>query len=213
MNGERILIVAREDCLLRSALTHLLRDGDERAVQCVPRLDQIERIAGGFRLIIIFTDFSLRNLSHKSRLLLESGQKVLLVLRSNCQHSFRYIKGLNFYGIISETSNYEELKVAINLITAKNSRYISPALLPLMIGEAATDSFFKLTKAEMEIAEFVLAGRKNKEIAGALKISEKTVSTHKTRIFKKLDVASDVDLLKLSQESWTWVNTAIKESL
>jgi DNA-binding NarL/FixJ family response regulator len=39
------------------------------------------------------------------------------------------------------------------------------------------------------------SGKKNKEIAEELDINEKTVSTYKARLFKKLNVTNIVDLI------------------
>jgi DNA-binding CsgD family transcriptional regulator len=52
-----------------------------------------------------------------------------------------------------------------------------------------------LSDRELEIVRLVLAGRSNKAIGKALDISVRTVSTHLTNIFRKLDVSSRADLL------------------
>jgi DNA-binding CsgD family transcriptional regulator len=51
-----------------------------------------------------------------------------------------------------------------------------------------------LTGREMEIARMVATRKSNKEIGGALKISARTVSTHLSNIFLKLNVASRGEL-------------------
>ncbi|MDC1276478.1 helix-turn-helix transcriptional regulator, partial [Flavobacteriaceae bacterium] len=40
------------------------------------------------------------------------------------------------------------------------------------------------------------SGKKNKEVAGGLDINEKTVSTYKSRLMKKLNVTNIVDMLQ-----------------
>ena len=52
-----------------------------------------------------------------------------------------------------------------------------------------------LTAREHEIVQWVIQGMKNKEIAGRLSISEKTVKTHLSNIFRKLNVSRRVELL------------------
>ena len=47
-----------------------------------------------------------------------------------------------------------------------------------------------LSKREVEIAHLVGSGYTNRQIAGELLISEKTVETYMSRIFKKLEVSS-----------------------
>lgn len=60
-------------------------------------------------------------------------------------------------------------------------RHARAQLRPLTVGTAAG-----LTAREAEIADLVLGGRSNSEIAGALFLSEKTVKNALTRVFAKL---------------------------
>ena len=55
--------------------------------------------------------------------------------------------------------------------------------------------FKKLSTREVEVLKLLSIGRKNKEIALELDINEKTVSTYKARLFKKLNVTNIVDLI------------------
>jgi DNA-binding NarL/FixJ family response regulator len=47
-----------------------------------------------------------------------------------------------------------------------------------------------LTEREVEVLRLIAAGRTNKEIAGELFLSEKTVSRHLSNIFTKVGVSS-----------------------
>ena len=47
-----------------------------------------------------------------------------------------------------------------------------------------------LTRREQEVADLVVAGLTNPEIASRLFVSQKTVETHMTNIFRKLGVSS-----------------------
>lgn len=52
----------------------------------------------------------------------------------------------------------------------------------------------RLTQAELRVVLLVPTGKTNKEIATELKLSDKTVKFHMTRIFKKLDVKNRTTL-------------------
>jgi DNA-binding CsgD family transcriptional regulator/MFS family permease len=52
-----------------------------------------------------------------------------------------------------------------------------------------------LTAREQEVLQLILSGKSNREIAGALFISESTVKTHARNIFSKYDVSSRAELI------------------
>ena len=53
----------------------------------------------------------------------------------------------------------------------------------------------KLSTREIEVLNLLSTGKRNKDIAEALDINEKTVSTYKTRLLKKLRVDNLADLI------------------
>lgn len=53
----------------------------------------------------------------------------------------------------------------------------------------------RLSTREVEVLKLLSSGKKNKEIAQELDINEKTVSTYKARLYKKLNVNNLVDLI------------------
>jgi len=55
--------------------------------------------------------------------------------------------------------------------------------------------FKRLSTREVEVLKLLSSGKKNKEIAIELGINEKTVSTYKARLYKKLNVNNLVDLV------------------
>jgi len=61
--------------------------------------------------------------------------------------------------------------------------------------KSKTRLFKKLSTREVEVLRLLSIGKKNKEIAKELDINEKTVSTYKARLFKKLNVSNVVDLI------------------
>ena len=55
----------------------------------------------------------------------------------------------------------------------------------------------KLTPREFEVARCVVSGALNKQIAGYLGISEKTVKIHRGRVFEKMEVRSVAELVRI----------------
>jgi DNA-binding CsgD family transcriptional regulator len=66
---------------------------------------------------------------------------------------------------------------------------------------SATAGVEGLTGREIEIIRLVCARRSNKEIATALEISPRTVSTHLSNIFEKLEVASRGELADFARQT------------
>lgn len=58
----------------------------------------------------------------------------------------------------------------------------------------------ELSPREREVMELVIAGRMNKQIAGDLGISEKTVKAHRGRVMAKFGARSVAELVKLCAE-------------
>ena len=56
--------------------------------------------------------------------------------------------------------------------------------------------FRKLSTREVEVLKMLASGKRNKEVALGLNLNEKTVSTYKARLMKKLNVDNMVDLLQ-----------------
>lgn len=55
-----------------------------------------------------------------------------------------------------------------------------------------------LTPREREVLTYVVAGKVNKQIAGALGTVEKTIKVHRSRVMQKLGVTSVAELVKLA---------------
>lgn len=61
--------------------------------------------------------------------------------------------------------------------------------------KATSRMFKRLSTREVEVLKLLSTGKKNKDIATELGINEKTVSTYKARLYKKLNVTNLVDLI------------------
>ena len=59
----------------------------------------------------------------------------------------------------------------------------------------------KLSAREREVVQHLLAGRRSKEIALILDISEKTVDTHRSRAFQKLGLRGIGDLFRVATDN------------
>lgn len=101
-------------------------------------------------------------------------------------------------GYVCKTANIFTLKEAI-LKVFEEGIYLSNDLAQSYVLGSKTSyrgsSYKKLSTREVEVLKLLSIGKKNKDIAQELEINEKTVSTYKTRLMKKLNVTNLVDLI------------------
>ncbi|WP_338731623.1 response regulator transcription factor [Mangrovimonas cancribranchiae] len=102
-------------------------------------------------------------------------------------------------GYLSKMANIITLKEAITKVS-QGETYLSPNLTEQLsyrrkINRRSGSYYKKLSTREIEVLKLLSVGKKNKEIAQELEINEKTVSTYKSRLMKKLDVNNIVDLV------------------
>lgn len=104
-----------------------------------------------------------------------------------------HLLDIGIEGYILKDSGSEELIKAIEIVNS-GEHYIQPELLPILNSrlvkrDTDKDKMELLTDREVEVLKLVAEGKFNKEIAGQLNISERTVKNHISNIFKKIDVS------------------------
>ena len=77
-------------------------------------------------------------------------------------------------------------------------RLIEPEAQPAL--NAGIPGVKRLSEREHEVLQHMLSGRRSKEIALLLNVSEKTIFTHRSRAFRKLALRGDRDLFRLAAE-------------
>lgn len=101
-------------------------------------------------------------------------------------------------GYVNKTADIELLQKAIQTVL-EGKIYLSEKMDKHYRYEdtrkSRTRLFKKLSTREVEVLKLLSIGKKNKEVAKELDINEKTVSTYKARLFKKLNVTNVVDLI------------------
>jgi DNA-binding NarL/FixJ family response regulator len=90
-------------------------------------------------------------------------------------------------GYLLKDTTRDELFRAVRAAAAGTS-VLAPTVASLLMGRMRAPGQEALTAREIEILQLVARGRSNREIGGALFISEATVKTHLLHIFGKLAV-------------------------
>jgi DNA-binding NarL/FixJ family response regulator len=106
-------------------------------------------------------------------------------------------------GYVPKTASTKVFMKALNKI-AKGGIFLNEELTSTFtsrnVGESSAISRYKkLSSREIEVLNLLSSGKRNKDIANALDLNEKTVSTYKTRLLKKLKVDNLADLIHQSR--------------
>ena len=102
-------------------------------------------------------------------------------------------------GFIAKDNDPELLLQALRRVAA-GERYIEPRLAGALEAGVPSNPVPALTAREGEVLQRLAVGQSNIEIANALCLSEKTVSTHKTNLMAKLKFRSLADLVRFVDE-------------
>lgn len=105
------------------------------------------------------------------------------------------------WGYLTKNAPGDELVRAIRQV-AQGKHFLSTEIASKLAlnnvrGAGKLSPLELLTPRELEVTMRLARGESNKHIAGHLHISEKTVSTHKTRVLEKLGVVNVVALANL----------------
>jgi DNA-binding NarL/FixJ family response regulator len=191
----------------------IVREGLKRIVSEAPGL-QVEAEAGDgnevMQLVrerefdVLVLDLSMPGRSGMELIKLVKSEKpklriLVLSMHQETQYAVRAIKS-GASGYLTKESAPAQLVQAINKI-ASGGAYISAEVaeqlaLGAMPGAAAAAPHESLTDREFEVFRQLVAGTSVTEIAANLKLSVKTVSTHKANLMQKLGIANQSDLVR-----------------
>ncbi len=103
------------------------------------------------------------------------------------------------YGYLAKSSELDYIVSAVKKVSEGNM-FITNELAQRLAFDEGTQKprrfFRKLSSREVEVLKLLASGKRNKEVAEGLNLNEKTVSTYKARLMKKLNVDNLVDLLQ-----------------
>lgn len=142
---------------------------------------------------------------HLLRELKEKHPKVRFLVFSTLKEEFYAISTLKAgaSGYLCKTNALSRLREAILKISS-GGVYITNDLAEIIafnqVGSNPRDAIEQLSKREIQVLRLLINGRRNTEIAMALSISDKTVSTYRTRLMKKLNAKNIIDLARKTQE-------------
>jgi two-component system, NarL family, invasion response regulator UvrY len=127
---------------------------------------------------------------------------LVLSMHAEEQYALRAFKaGAN--GYVTKDGASAELVNAVRKV-ATGGAYVTPSLAERVVlqlnGASAAPSHAQLSDRELEVLRRIVAGERLTDIAEALHLSVKTVSTHKSRIQEKLQLPTMAALIRYGME-------------
>jgi DNA-binding NarL/FixJ family response regulator len=127
---------------------------------------------------------------------------LILSVHPEEQYAVRVMKA-GASGYMTKESAPDELVKAIRKIVS-GGKYISSSLAERLITDidaSGKPSHEKLSDREFEIMRMIAQGKAIKKIAEELYLSEKTVSTYRSRIMEKMKMSTNSDLTRYALEN------------
>lgn len=134
-----------------------------------------------------------------------SNKKVLIVGRTTKEKLLQYVSYQSFCGFIDPDISSDMVVRAIKMVS-KGEIWVDRGSISAIFEEfskqarkayCSKDMFNSLSMREKELLKLISRGCSNKDIAGLLYISDKTVKTHLYNIYKKLGVKTRLQAVSL----------------
>ncbi|MFZ2054371.1 MAG: response regulator transcription factor [Candidatus Aminicenantales bacterium] len=196
------ILIADDHTIVREGLKQILRQTpDIRRIDEARDGEEVIQKAGKQDYDLVLLDISLPGRSGldvlKQLKCLKPALPVLVLsMHPEEQYAIRSIRA-GASGYLTKESASEELIEAIRKV-AQGRRYITSSLAEKMAFQMDVDTKKYLHEAlsdrEYQVFCMIASGKTVKEIAGVLSLSVKTISTHRSRVLKKMDMRNNAQI-------------------
>jgi len=123
---------------------------------------------------------------------------LILSMHSEEQYARRAFKA-GASGYIAKDSSRVDLAIALQKV-ASGGRYVTSALAEKLVidlgGASDRPAHETLSDREFEVMRLIASGKTVTEIAELLSLSDKTISTYRTRILEKMEMKTNAELIR-----------------
>ena len=202
------VLLADDHGLVREGLRGILGKGADIEVAAeAANGDEVLALVRKQDFDVVLLDLSMPGLSGIALIKRLKGEKpklriLVLSMHGESQYAARALKA-GASGYLTKDSAASQLLGAIRKIAAGGVQ-ISEAAAAQLIGASASGDappHQALSDREYEVLRRIVAGGTVTDIADALNVSVKTISTHKARILQKLNLAGTADLVRYAIEN------------
>jgi DNA-binding NarL/FixJ family response regulator len=200
----RILIVD-DHALVRRGMNYVVKEGfpDADVVEAESSAAALEALRTGGKVDLALVDVRMPDLDGLELLRAiktewEEQPVIMLSTYENAPYVKRALAD-GASGYLLKDATPEDLSQAINVAMSGSGNVLSPRVIQNLFEDQEASnasssngrrSEYSLTQREHDILALLAEGRSNREIAGRLYLSEKTVKAHLAAIFRKLGVTN-----------------------
>ncbi|HEV57696.1 MAG TPA: two-component system response regulator UvrY [Phycisphaerales bacterium] len=204
----RVLVVDDHD-LVRTGIRRLLEDRrDSDGIEVVGEADSGEAAVEAVRSLspdVLLMDVNMPGIGGLEairRILLHESAPRIIVVTVHSEGPFpRRLLEAGAVGYLTKDCHIDEMIQAIRTVH-RGGKHISSEIaqqLALSMLPGGNESpFERLSQREMQILLMITQGHRPQVISDKLCLSPKTVSTYKSRLHDKLNVKSDVEMIRLA---------------
>lgn len=203
------ILVADDHAIVREGLKRLLESvsGSWKVVEAASGFEALELLRHG-RFDLATLDLSMPGMGGQELLArvreMHPGMPVMILsMRAEAQSALRALQA-GARGYVTKDTVGEDIVRAVEKVIG-GGVYVSPSLADKVLlqvsGGAGSGALDRLSDRELEVLRRLVDGQRPGEIAKDLHLSIKTVSTHKSRIQEKLNLAGIAALVRFGLES------------
>lgn len=196
------VLIADDHAIVRQGLKHILEETSEMGVFGEASTgEEVLDMVQMNEWDVIVLDLKMQGLSgldvlKKLRLSSPNLPVLILTIYPEDQLAMRLLRA-GASGYLTKESAPDDLVTAIKKVVA-GGKYVSPSFAEKLVSDLETDyekpSYEYLSNREYQIMCLIASGKTVKEIAAKLFLSPKTVGTYRTRVLKKMNMKTDVEL-------------------
>jgi DNA-binding NarL/FixJ family response regulator len=200
------ILIVDDHALVRRGLHYVVKEGfpDAEVTEAESAAAALEFLQGGTEVDLALVDVRMPDLDGLELLrAMKADRPELPVIMLSTYDNAPYVKRAladGASGYLLKDATPEDLSQAINVAMSGSGNVLSPRVIQNLFEEHEASGRehgtngrrgeYNLTQREHDILELLAEGRANREIAGRLYLSEKTVKAHLAAIFRKLGVTN-----------------------
>src|SRR5713226_3001951 len=197
-----MILVADDHAIIRRGLLLIILQAGDLTAEEVSSVELLDRLrASPIELLVMSSSFARNDGDMLQRVKAEFPNLPVLIFDYHTDDlaAMRALRA-GASGYIEPASSPEDLLAAIRRLKAGGT-YISHAMAERIAAELARGGegeklHERLSRRELEVFQLLGAGKSVGEIARKLKISVKTVSTHRSRILEKTGMRNNADIIR-----------------